>query len=83
MPKIYITNHIVDDIRFADDWMRCVCSWEGSIADHEQHKKDSPKLPPKTVTLWQKMYGYKADRHKQMDHQVVLMEVDFLPNLAK
>ena len=54
----YKSNHIIEDISYAKDYVLCICGWEGKVDDLRPHQLASPKLGGKEYeNKWKRLYG--------------------------
>lgn len=40
-PKAEMKPHAIEDISFANNYIKCHCGWEGTPAEHDAHRKDA------------------------------------------
>ena len=75
------TNHVIERIDYSENYILCICGWDGKPDQLKQHQKDSPPLPDIAYeNAWKKMYAAK-DRVRTMPTTAVMREVDFLGDL--
>lgn len=41
-PVVSGKKHLIDVLKLSEDFVRCICSWEGTIKDWDKHRKFNP-----------------------------------------
>lgn len=38
--KPKLKKHVIEDISFSNDYIKCSCGWEGKTTEHDAHRKE-------------------------------------------